>query len=386
MIFDEKITDSPTLKFAEVARKMNKKGIPIISLGLGEPDFETPEHIKSATIKALQDGYGRYSSVPGIYGLRQKICDKLKNENNIVTAPENIIVTPGAKQAIVLSLMAILKPFDEVINLTPSYVSYVPDIKIAEPSAVIKNIPLRKKDYGLDFERISSAITSKTKVIMINTPHNPTGRMLSREELNFIRKIAIENKIFVISDEIYELLNFSKKKHYSIAAFDGMKELTVTVNGFSKAFAMTGWRIGYAVLPDSLCNKVLKLQQHINTNTCTFIQYGALAALSGSAEHIVDYNTKLRNSAEILESHLGKTNRIFFVKPEGGFFAFLDISSSGLKSNDFSIKLLEKYHVATTPGIAFGEEWDGFIRISMATNTRDFQNGVNYIVKFLEEL
>jgi aspartate aminotransferase len=384
VIFEKEITDSATLKFAEVARSLNRKGIKIISLGLGEPDFPTPDYIIKATYRAMISGFTRYSNTMGLLELRKKIADSLISSNNIQVKPDNIIITPGAKQAIFFALMSILKPGDEIINITPSYVSYNPCIKIAEPKSCIIEIPLNKKDLSVPIEEIKKAVTPKTKAILLNSPNNPTGKIFSYEEIETIVNIAKKYKIFIISDEIYNLLNYSGEKTISPASFKEVEDLIITINGFSKAYSMTGWRIGYAVFPEKLREKFFKLQQHINTNTCTFVQKGAIEALDGDKNHIMIYNNKLKERARAINNVLKSQSVVSFVLPKGGLFAFLNISKSGMKSNDFAVKLIEKEHIATTPGIAFGKDWDDYIRISLATNKNDLYRVIKLICDFAE--
>lgn len=384
MIFEKEITDSLTLKFAEVARCLNREGVKIISLGLGEPDFPTPNHIIEATYQAMLSGFTKYSDPMGLFELRKKIAYSLISSNNIQVKPDNIIITPGAKQAILFALMSILKPGDEIINITPSYVSYNPCIKIAEPKSYIIEIPLNKKDLRLPIEKIKKVITPKTKAILLNSPNNPTGKIFSYEEIETIVNIAKKYNIFIISDEIYSLFNYSGEKTISPASFPGMEDLVITINGFSKSYSMTGWRIGYAVFPDKLREKFFKLQQHINTNTCTFVQKGAIAALDGDKDYIMIYNNKLKERAMIINYVLKSQSIVGYVLPKGGLFAFLNISKSGMNSNDFAANLIEEKHVATTPGIAFGKDWDDYIRISLATNKEDIYLGIKLICDFAD--
>jgi len=386
MIFEKEITDSLTLKFAEVARSLNREGIKIISLGLGEPDFPTPNHIIKATYQAMISGFTRYSYPMGLLELRKKIADSLMANNNIQVKPDNIIITPGTKQAILFALMIILKPGDEIINITPSYVSYNPCIKIAEPKSHIIEIPLNKKDLSVPIEEIKKAVTAKTKAILLNSPNNPTGKIFSYEEMKIIINIAKKYRIFLISDEIYNLLNYSREKTISPASFEGMEDLVITINGFSKAYSMTGWRIGYAVFPEKLREKFFKLQQHINTNTCTFVQKGAIEALDGDKSHIMVYNNKLKKRAIAITNVLKSQSIVSCVLPKGGLFAFLNISRTGMKSNNFASNLIKEKHVATTPGIAFGKDWDDHIRISLATNKEDIHLGIKLICDFAESL
>jgi aspartate aminotransferase len=381
MYFRPEIGEDLTMEFAAVAREMNSKNIDIISLGLGEPSFSTPKHIIEATYEAMnEDKFRRYSNPIGLFELRQAIVNREKIKNNIITCADNVIVTSGAKQALFLSLLAMLEPGDEVINFSPSYVCYIPDVYIAEPKAVLKNIALND-DFTVDFEALESVITKKTKVILLNTPHNPTGQMLSREESIHMAELAKKNNIYIISDEIYDIFNFSNKKHYSIAGISGMEDLAVTINGFSKAYSMTGWRIGYAIAPKDVINRMRKLQLHTNTNTCTFIQKGAAAALEGDHSHIGKYNMELNKKANILNEYFNEN--ILKNIPDGGFFAFLDISGTDLNSNAFSARLIKEKHVATSPGISFGKEWDSYIRISLLEDYDRFKVGIERLNEFI---
>jgi len=384
MIFKKEIIDSSTLKFAEIARSLIHDGIKIISLGLGEPDFPTPGHIIEATYQAMISGFTRYSNPMGLIELRKKIAESLISSNNIQVNPDNIIITPGAKQAILFALMSILQPGDEIINITPSYVSYNPCIKIAEPKSRIIEIPLNKLDLNVPIEEIKKVVTPKTKAILLNSPNNPTGKIFSYEEIEKIVDIAKKYKIYIISDEIYNLLNYSGEKTISPASFRGVEDLVIVINGFSKAYSMTGWRIGYAVFPKKLRERFFKLQQHINTNTCTFIQKGAIEAIDGDKSHIKIYNAKLKERVLVINNVLKLQNIVSFVLPKGGLFAFLNISKSGMNSNDFAIKLIEKEHIATTPGIAFGKDWDDYIRISLVTNKKNLYMGMKLICKFVK--
>lgn len=386
MKLGREVTANLTLEFAQKARELKRRGERIISLGIGEPDFEVPQDIVESTVDALKSGFDKYSDPQGILSLRTAIAEKLKNENKISVDPDQIIVTPGAKAAIFLALMTILESGDEVINFTPSYVSYVPQIKIAEYASKVINFPLNKEDLSIDFEKLERSITKNTKAILFNTPHNPTGKIFSKSEIELLRDIAVKNNIYVISDEIYELLNFSGKPHYSLASLKGIKDLVITVNGFSKPFRMTGWRIGYLVLPKNLMEKATKLQLHINTNTTTFVQKGAETAVKSGAKHLKEYNIKLKKRVEIFKIFLRENKE--YVKctlPEGTFYCWLDISLLKMTSNRFAAELLGKKGVAVTPGLAFGESWDNFVRIALTCDEEEIKEGLNLITEFIRE-
>lgn len=383
MIIRPEIGEDVTMEFASVAREMNKKNIDIISFGLGEPDFSTPKHIIDASKKALDiDPYRRYSNPLGLYELRKEISIREKKVNKTEINPENIIVTPGVKQALFLSLLSTLEPEDEIINFSPSYVCYIPDIYLAEPNAVIKNIRL-KNDFTIDIDELKNNITDKTKVILINSPHNPTGKMISKIERDEIAKIAIDKNIYIISDEIYDLMCFSGKEHFGFGSINELKDLIITVNGFSKSYSMTGWRIGYAIAPPHLINTMRKIQLHTNTNTCGFIQMGAIEALRGDHSHLTRFNSELIEKVKIMTKYLGKD--VMTSPTEGGFFSFLNISKTGLSSNAFSAQFIKECRVATSPGIAFGKEWDTHIRVSLIENVERFRKGIVKLASFISK-
>jgi aspartate aminotransferase len=386
MKLSPEVTDSLTLKFAQIAREKNQAGERIISLGLGEPGFSTPESIVKATIEALKNGHTRYSHPKGLFELRQLIANKMRSENAIETTPENIIVTPGAKQASMIALMAILEPHDEVINFTPCFVSYIPQIKIAEPESKIHNIDVNRDDFSIDWDRVREKVNSKTKVIILNSPNNPTGKMLTHDDMLQLISIIHEYKCFVLSDEIYEKLVFGSIKHISPGSFREIQDRVITVNGFSKSFAMTGWRIGYVNADAGTIKKMDKLQQHLNTNTATFIQKGACEAFKIDDGYWDQHNADLNKKALYLEKTLAQNLNVNIVPPEGGLFAFLNIIGTGLNSDSFATKLLEAKSVAVTPGIAFGADWDDHVRISMAIDYDEFVEGINLIKEFSKEM
>jgi aspartate aminotransferase len=379
-----KITDSLTLKFAELAREKNNKGEQIISLGLGEPVFKTPDIIIKDTIKAINDGFTRYSNPSGLFGLREAIVDKFKVDNNIITKPENIIVTSGAKQAMMLTLMSVLEPEDEVINFTPCYVSYVPQIKIAEPTATIHNIDLIKEDFSIDWDLFSRLINKKTKVVIVNSPNNPTGKMLSKNDFLELTKRIEKFNCYLISDEIYEKLVFGSITHYSPGSIDNIKDRVITINGYSKAFAMTGWRIGFLAAPEIVVRKIIKLQQHINTNTVTFIQKGVYKAFKIKEYGLTRFNESLVEKVDYMMNVFSKQPKLSFLSPDGGIFSFVNIKSTGLDSDSFATQLLNEYNVAVTPGIGFGNNWDDHVRLSMVINREQFFMGIDLMNDFVK--
>jgi len=385
MKLSPEITDSLILKFAELARKKNRMGEEIISLGIGEPNFKTPEIIIEETMKAIYNGFTRYSSPQGLFELRELIVEKLKVENNIIANLENIIVTPGAKQAMMLTLMAILEPGDEVINFNPCYVSYIPQIKIAEPSTKIHNLDVSKKDFSIDWDLFSSLINQKTKAVIINSPNNPSGKMLSKNDFLEISKRIKNHNCYLISDEIYEKLVFGSIKHYSPGSIKNIKNRVVTINGFSKAFAMTGWRIGYLSAPEKVAEKIIKLQQHINTNTVTFIQKGVCKTFTIKTKELNEFNESLKEKLTYMIAAFKKEPKLKFIPPDGGLFSFVNISATGIDSDSFATQLLRKTNVAVTPGIGFGQNWDDYIRISMVINNNKFFKAIDLLTDFVSK-
>jgi len=375
-----------SLEFSSLAKQKVKNAERIISLGLGEPGFPTPLPIIEATHKAMLDGFTRYSIAPGLLELREKIASKLDRDNNIVANPEDIIVTPGAKQALSLALTAILRPGDEVLNIFPCFVSYVPQIVMAEPDVVIRTVDLQRKDFSLDVAALRELISERTRAIVVNFPHNPTGRMLSQSDWNALADLVDEKDIYVLSDEIYDRLNFSGQKHLSPASHEALKHKTVTINGFSKAFSMTGWRIGYLHAPAHLSRTICQIHQHLNTHTATFIQKGASAALDLPESYVESQNIRLRTNADLLVAMLEACDNAYLYAPQGGLFAFVDISRTGIDSDTFATRLLAEKGVALTPGKVFGEAWDSHIRVSLAPDCDSFAEGTKLLVEFLGEL
>jgi aspartate aminotransferase len=377
------LTSSGTLRFGARARELREQGRHIYSLGLGEPRIATPDHIIEATYAAMKDGLTRYSSSPGLPELRQAIKEKLFAENGLNYEIDEIVVTPGAKAALHLTLSALARVGDEVVNLVPAYVSYEPLAHLAGPGVRVKNVPLRTVDHRLDEEALDEALSPRTRLILYNSPHNPTGRVFSRSDIEALAQRCVERDILLVSDEVYEALNYGNIPHISPATLPGMRERTIVVNGFGKAFAMTGWRIGYMAAPQRLLDGVLKMHSHTNTNTCTFVQMGALAALRGPQDHLLALCEALRRNRDYLMTALAKQSLLSVSPPDGGLFAFADIRKTGLPSEEVCVRLLEETGVAITPGGAFGAE--GFARISLANTEEETRAGINRLVALIQE-
>lgn len=358
----QNITESATLRISNLASELKSQGKDVISFSLGEPDFTTPKHIIDAAKASLDRGDTHYTPSPGIPELRKAIAEKLKIENSIDTKPANIIVTPGAKQAIFEVMLSVLQEGDEAILFDPAWVSYDPCIQLAGAKTVWAQT---SRDNGFSPENVGEFVTKKTKLIVVNSPCNPTGGVYSKETLKEIADIAIDKNILVLSDEIYEKIIYDMK-NVSIGAMDGMQDLTITVNGFSKAYAMTGWRLGYVCAPKEVYEPMLKLHSHSVSQATSFVQYAGVAALQGDQAPVAAMVIEFKKRRDLLIKGLDKLG-IKCGRPDGAFYAFADVSKYG-SGEKVAELLLNKAFVATTPGSAFGEAGNDYIRISYATS------------------
>jgi aspartate aminotransferase len=384
MEFRKEIGESLTLKFAEAANNRRLAGKDIISLGLGEPDFEVPEELVIATINTLKNGKSGYSNPMGLAGLRSKLAEKLFKENGIPAKTENILITPGAKQALQMGLFSLLEPGDEVIVINPSFVSFIPQIYIAEPRSKVQIIDVTKSNFGLPIAEIKEKITNRTKAIIINSPNNPTGYISKESELSALFDLAISHNFYIFSDEIYEKLLFPSSVFFSIGSFEQKVDRVFTINGYSKSHGMTGWRLGYLCFPIQFEDRLLKLQQHINTNTCTFIQKAVLDAFYMDMSFLTIYNQRLEKRALMVCENLSTLYGVTVVPPSAGFFAFVNIAGLNQDSNTFCSSLIEQTGVATTPGLAFGDNWDDHFRLSYAVNEEILSEGLSRIRTFIQ--
>ena len=378
MLFSKEVGESLTYKFAQAAGEMRAQGKEIISLGLGEPDFKTPDYVVEATMKAMQDGFTHYSATQGWPELRKLIAEDCNKSYGSEYSMNDVIVTPGIKSAVYFALAALLEPNDEIILISPYYVSYPAMFKLAEQTAKIVNVTL-SKDFTLDVKQLKAAFNKNTKAILINTPNNPTGMVLSKEEVELVVELAKENDSYIVSDEVYEKLIYSNYVHTSFGLYQEIKERLVICNGYSKSHAMTGWRLGYAIGAHDVIVKMNKLQQHINTNTCTFVQVGACSIYKNEPVHIAPYVEELEKRINYFDTELNKLSYINAVRPKGGFFYFVDISATGTDSNTFCADLLKKTGIASTPGVAFGPEWDSYVRFSIAVPMATLKRAVGLL-------
>jgi len=374
----QNITESATLRISNLASELKSQGKDIISFSLGEPDFTTPAHIIEAAKASLERGETHYTPSPGIPELRRAIAEKLKNDNKIETKPGNIIVTPGAKQAIFEVMLSVLQEGDEAIIFDPAWVSYDPCVKLAGARTIWAPT---QRDNGFTPVDVGEYITKKTKLIVINSPCNPTGSVYGKETLEEIADFAIDKNIFVLSDEIYEKIIYDKE-HISIGSMDGMQELTITVNGFSKAYAMTGWRLGYVSAPKEVYEQMLKLHSHSVSQATSFVQYAGLAALQGDQKPVTAMVKEFRARRDLLVRGLNKLG-IKCAKPDGAFYAFADVSDYG-SGEAIAELLLNKAFIATTPGSAFGSAGNDFIRISYATSQERIKEALRRMETVLE--
>ena len=376
------IAPSPTVAVSDRARQLKAAGRDVIDLGGGDPDFPTPMHIVQAAADAMEAGDTHYVASAGIIELRREIARKLREENGVEYSTEEIVVTPGGKPAVYSAIMTLIDEGDEVLVLDPGWVSYVPEIVMAQGTPV--NVPLSPDDnFAITDERIRPYITTRTRAVILCTPNNPTGRVATRAELDVLAKLAQEFDLLVFSDEIYEKLIYDGHTHISIASLPGMRERTVTLNGFSKAYAMTGWRLGFLAAPAPIVRQMLKLYSHSLTCAASFSQRGAVAALAGPQDAIHRMVEAYDRRRRFVTAGLNAIPGIRCALPEGAFYALPDIRGTGLSSAECAELLLEQGGIAVTPGSAFGPAGEGFIRLSYATSDELLHDAIRRIGEVL---
>jgi aspartate aminotransferase len=378
------LTPSLTLSIDSKAKAMKAEGIDVCGFGAGEPDFDTPDHIKAAAIAALEAGFTKYTPSAGLPELRQAIAEKLEADNQVVYRASQIVVSSGAKHSCYNAILATCQPGDEVLIPSPYWVSYPDMVRLAGAEPVIVPTTERNgwKMRASDFE---NAMTPRTKMLILNSPGNPTGAVYTREELEAIVEVAAEEDIYILSDEIYEKLVYDETKHVSIASLSPEAyELTITVNGFSKAYAMTGWRLGYMAAPEAVAKAVDNIQSHSTSNPCSFAQKGAVAALKGDQQPLADMRDEFGMRRNYMFDRITKIPNITAVKPEGAFYILVNISQLGLSSQNFADRLLSKANVAVVPGAAFGD--DRTIRLSYATSIDVIKKGLDRFQDFCRTL
>jgi len=373
----QRVKESGTLKAMTKAKELQAKGIKVIQLDVGEPDFPTPINVIKAAERAMENGFTHYTPSAGILELREAIANKLREENNLNVTKDNIIVTPGSKQAIFYAIMALVDEDDEVIIPTPAWPSYMEIVNLA--GGKVREVP-SLPDFSLNIEGIKEVINNKTKLIILNSPNNPTGYVMKKEEIKALAEIAIDSDIFVLSDEIYEKLIY-EGEHISIGSIPGMEERTLTINGFSKTYAMTGWRLGYIAAPKPIALEINKIQQHSASCVTSFVQIAGIEALKPETP-IKPMIEEFKRRRDYICNALEKIPWFKVNKPSGAFYIFPDISTSGMNSDEFCNMLLEKLGISTTPGSAFGG-YNKNIRISYATSIENLREAVSRMEKLL---
>jgi aspartate aminotransferase len=378
------LTPSLTLAIDAKAKKLKAEGVDVCGFGAGEPDFDTPQPIKDAAAQALASGFTKYTPSSGIAELRAAIAEKLKNENGLDYKPSQIIVNCGAKHSCYNVVLATCQAGDEVIIPAPYWLSYPEMVKLADASPVIVETK-EANSFKITADQFREAMTPATKLIILNSPGNPTGSVYSREELQALAEVAIEEDILMLSDEIYEKITYDDTKSVSLASLDkSVYDLTITVNGFSKAYAMTGWRLGYVAAPEPIATAIDSIQSHSTSNATSFAQKGALAALTGDQSFVGEMVKAFAERRAYMYDRLTKIPRISCVKPMGAFYMLPNISKCGLSSTAFCSRLLDEQKVAVVPGIAFGS--DAHVRLSYACSMENIQKGLDRIEAFCKSL
>jgi aspartate aminotransferase len=374
------LSPSLTLAIDSKAKAMRAEGIDVCGFGAGEPDFDTPEHIKEAAIKALQEGFTKYTPSAGMPELRAAISEKFAADNDLNYQPSQVIVSNGAKQSCYNAILACCEPGDEVIIPAPYWLSYPEMVRLAGAEPVI--VPTRAENsYKMTAEEFENAMTPRTKMVILNSPGNPTGAVYTRAEFEALIEVALTEDIFILSDEIYEKLVYDDAKHVSPASLSKEAyDLTITINGFSKAYAMTGWRLGYLGAPEEIAKVIDSIQSHSTSGPNSFAQKGGLAALKGSQQCVADMREEFNVRREYMFERLSAIPNMTTVKPLGAFYMLANISKFGLSSTNFADRLLSKAEVAVVPGIAFGD--DKTVRLSYATDLETIKTGLDRIEQF----
>ena len=375
------IEESVTLDITAKAKKMAEEGIDVVSFAAGEPDFDTPAHIKIAAVKAIHDGFTKYTPSSGTLELRNAIARKFKEDNKIDYSASQIVVSNGAKHSLYNIFQALCEKGDEVIIPSPYWLSYPAMVELAEARPVFTEVR-QDNNFKLTKKELASKITKRTKCLVLNSPSNPTGSVYTLEELKFIAELAVTNKFFVISDEIYEKLVYGNTKNISIASLGrDIYELTITVNGVSKSYSMTGWRIGYAAGPSEVMKAVANLQSHGMSNPASISQKATLAALTESQECVEAMRQEFEKRRDLMVSRINGIKKISCTRPEGAFYVFCDISALKLGSVKLAGRLLDEARVAVIPGEPFGA--DSFIRLSFATSMENVKKGMDRIEEWV---
>jgi aspartate aminotransferase len=378
------LSPSLTLAIDSKAKQMKAEGQDVVGFGAGEPDFDTPQHIKDAAAKALADGFTKYTPASGIPELRQAIADKHKRENGLDYKPSQIIVSCGGKHSCYNVVIATCEAGDEVVIPAPYWLSYPEMVKLAGATPVILETT-DKTEFKVTPAQLRSAITPRTRLFILNSPSNPTGSVYTPDEIKALGDVCVEKGVLIMSDEIYEHLLYDGAVHKSIASFSpAHQEHTIVVHGFAKAWSMTGWRLGWCAAPEPIAKAIDAIQSHSTSNPTSFAQKGAVAAIKGSLDHLQKWLAEFSKRRGYAFQKLNSIPGISCVNAKGAFYLFPNIAKTGLKSTEFCAKLLEAQKVAAVPGIAFGA--DDYLRISYATSMANIEKGLDRIDQFVRSL
>ena len=378
------LSPSLTLAIDAKAKQMKAEGQDVVGFGAGEPDFDTPQHIKEAAVKALADGFTKYTPSSGIPELRQAIADKFKRENGLSYRPSQIIVSCGGKHSCYNLILATCQEGDEVIIPAPYWLSYPEMVKLAGARPVILETT-DQTEFKVTPEQLRAAVNARTRLFVLNSPSNPTGSVYTPEEIQALGDICVEKNVLIMSDEIYEHLLYDGAKHRSVASFSQAHfEHTIVVHGFAKAWSMTGWRLGFLAAPEPIARAIDAIQSHSTSNPTSFAQKGAVAALTGPQDHLPRWLAEYDKRRTYAWKKLNSIPGVSCVNSTGAFYLFPNISRLGLKSTEFCAKLLEAEKVAAVPGIAFGA--DEYIRLSYATSMANIEKGLDRLEKFARSL
>ncbi len=382
------LAESATLAVSARAKQLKAEGVDVVSFGAGEPDFDTPAHIRQACKDALDAGHTRYAApVAGVNPLREAICGKFKRENHLAYTPEQVVVTVGGKHGLYLAFQALLNDGDEVILPVPYWVSYPEQIKLCG-GKVVEVYPSEDRDYKLTADELAAAITDRTKILVFNSPSNPGGFTYTADEQKALADVLADRDIIVFSDEMYDQLIYTDEPFVSFAAaHPGMYEKTLTFNAISKTFAATGWRCGYIAGPAAIIKGINKLQSQETSGTATFIQHAAAAALNGDQGCVGEMRTEFKRRAAHMHKRLNDLPGVRCLQPTGAFYAFPNVSATykklGVKGSvEFSTKMLDQAHVALVPGIAFGS--DENVRLSFASSMEQIDKGIDRLAEALK--
>ena len=375
------VTQSPIRQMFNKAIGMTD----VVSFTVGEPDFDTPRHVVDAAVKALYAGEHHYTPNAGILPLRKAISKVTAESHGISYDPESqVIVTAGGMEALMLTMLTILDPEDELILGDPCWTNYSRQVLICGGKPVFVEVG-EERNFHFDPEALEAAITPKTKAFIVNSPSNPTGGIADRALLEKLADIAIRHDLYVISDEVYSALTYGDNEVFSIASLPGMAERTIVINSFSKTYAMTGWRVGYAMGPAHIIANMVKLQENVAACVNSAAQYGALEALEGSQEPLHEMQAAYRRRREIIVEGFSKIKGLKCFAPQGAFYALVNVSATGMKAVDFATDLLETERVIVVPGHAFGEKSDCYVRLSFATSEETIREGLKRIARYMEK-